>query len=835
MEKNIYFKDIRFSLSSFEELLVRIIVYSFYAVLSVVAFTLFFSDIENLFWLSTLLIIFLFDRAMRIKKGNVAISELLRRKNANIALCFTPAAYRVFHTAYRRSLITGFDPRLVLLDTLLSRKDIRKMLSRLDINAKEFSAKLTEKMSESGGGKPDKKTCMEEFEEMAIGAFWNAESVYEQFIEPRNLFAAVAAGEDNSAVTRLFSLFDLHPEDLAEAIVFSRYSRPFLNFRHTPAFLGDLVFRREPVRKRVVNRAWTSRPTKLLDAFSTDLTDLARTKKSGFLVGHEKEYNDILRIISRPGKPNVLLVGDPGVGMSSIIAHLAYEMTKDNVPDVLFDKRLISLDITRFVANATPEDLSGRIREIVDEVVIAGNVVLFIENMHDLFRTADAKSINAIDLFLPVIVNERIPVIGTTYPREFKVHIEPRTDFLEQFDVVHIDEISEREAVRFLIFRTILLEREFNVFVTFGAIRKSVELAHKYFRSRPLPGSASDLLKEAIVYVNQEKEKIVSPEIVVRIAEAQSKIPIRQAEGEEAEKLLNLESTIHKRLVNQENAVSAVSRALREYRSGLSRKGGPIASFLFVGPTGVGKTELSKILSLIQFGSKEMMQRFDMSEYQDKQSIFRFIGTPDGSRTGSITDGVLAKPYSLILLDEFEKAHPDILNLFLQVFDDGRLTDSLGRTVNFENTIIIATSNAHSDLIKRRIEEGVAMADINEEIKKKLTDYFRPELLNRFSDIVAFRNLTKEEMGIIAGFLVAEVTETLEETHGITLSVDKEVLVRLAELGYNPVFGARPLRQVISEKIRGVLAEKLLRKEIARGNSVRAILDGEEIRLSVES
>lgn len=834
MEKNIYFKDVRFSLSSFGELLVRVVVYSFYTVLSVVAFTLFFSDVENLFWLSVLLLIFLFDRVIQAKKGNVAVSELLRRKNANVALCFTPTAYRIFHTAYRRSLITGSDPRLVLLDALLGRKDIRKMLSRLDIDAKEFSAKLIEKTSESGGGKPDKKACMEEFENMAIGAFWNAESVYEQFIEPRNLFAAVSAGDD-PVVTRLFNLFDLNPADLAEVIVFNRYSRKFSNFRHVPAFLGDLVFRREPVRRRAINRAWTSRPTKLLDEFSIDLTDLARTKKSGFLVGHKKEYDDILRIISRPGKPNVLLVGDPGVGMSSIIAHLAYEMTKDNVPDVLFDKRLISLDITRLVANATPETLSGRIRDMIEEVVAAGNVVLFIENMHDLFRTADAKSINAIDLFLPVIVNERIPVIGTTYPREFKTHIESRTDFLDRFDVVRVDEISEQEAVRFLVFRTILLEREFDVFVTFGAIRKSVELAHKYFRNRPLPGSASDLLKEAIAHANQQKEKTVSPEIIVRIAEAQSRIPIKRAEGEEAEKLLDLENIIHKRLVNQENAVSAVSRALREYRSGLSRKGGPIASFLFVGPTGVGKTELSKILSSIQFGSKEMMQRFDMSEYQDKQSIFRFIGTPDGSKTGSLTDGVLAKPYSLILLDEFEKAHPDILNLFLQVFDDGRLTDSLGRTVSFENTIIIATSNAHSDLIKKRIEEGAAMTDINEEIKKKLTDYFRPELLNRFSNIVAFRSLTKEEIGIIAGFLVAEVAETLEEAHGITLHVDKEALFRLAELGYSPVFGARPLRQVISEKIRSVLAEKLLRKEIARGNSVRAILDGDEIRLSVES
>jgi ATP-dependent Clp protease ATP-binding subunit ClpE len=361
-----------------------------------------------------------------------------------------------------------------------------------------------------------------------------------------------------------------------------------------------------------------------------------------------------------------------------------------------------------------------------------------------------------------------------------------------------------------------------------------VELAHRYFRNKLLPGSASDLLKEAVVVVAQNREKIVTPETVIRLAESQSKIPIQQAEGKEAEQLLNLEETIHKKLVNQENAVRAVSSALREYRSGLTRKGGPIASFLFVGPTGVGKTELSKIIASLQFGSKDMMQRFDMSEYQDKQSIFRFIGTPDGTRTGSLTDAVLARPYSLVLLDEFEKAHPDILNLFLQVFDDGRLTDSLGRTVNFENTIIIATSNAHSDLIKTRIEEGVAMTDISEEIKKKLTDYFRPELINRFSDIVAFRNLTRDEIKIIAGFLVKEVGDILESTHGITLGVSDEALSRIAELGYSPVFGARPLRQVISEKIRSALAEKLLRKELARGNSVTVALRENEFIFTVE-
>ena len=284
-----------------------------------------------------------------------------------------------------------------------------------------------------------------------------------------------------------------------------------------------------------------------------------------------------------------------------------------------------------------------------------------------------------------------------------------------------------------------------------------------------------------------------------------------------------MEKIIHERLIDQETAVQAVARTLREYRSGLSRKGGPMAAFLFVGPTGVGKTELSKILASIHFGSKEAMIRFDMSEYQTKESLYRFIGAPDGKSGGALTDAIREKPYGLILLDEFEKAHPDILNLFLQVCDDGRLTDSLGRTVDFQNTIIIATSNAHSNFIKSEIEKGGDMRIIGEELKKKLTDVFRPELLNRFSDIIVFRNLLSEHIEAIAKLMLAELADVLKEEHGIDLSFDDSAVKKIAELGYDPVFGARPLRGVISEKVRSILAENILKGELVKGSGVKLI------------
>ena len=832
MAQNIFFKDKRLYISSLGELITRIVFYSWYAVFSAATIVaLVFTNVKPFFWAAVLATLFLLSRLIVVRKANRSISELSRRESINVADCATPSAYRIISASFRRAQITKEDPHLVLLFNLLKRRDVRNILTRLDVSYADFLAKLREKL-DANKHDLNLNELRAEFESVAVSAFANGVKTFEKFVEPRNLFvAAVFSGK--SAVTSLLNIFEINPSDIGEMVVFAKYAGGLSGMKKTPAFLGGLVFGQDPVRKRAVNRSWTSRPTSFLDKFSRDFTAQARREKIGFLIGHDREYENMLRAVSMPGKPNVILVGEPGSGITTLVAHLAYKMTKDEVPKVLFDKRLISLDIPKLLAGADADDLSERIRSLVAEVVMAGNVVLFIDNMHDLFRTSDGKSVNAIDMFLPLISNENIPVIGATYPREFKLIVEPRTDFLNQFEVVRVDEISEEEAVRFLAWRSILLEREFRVVITFKAIKKAVELGHKYFHDKMLPGSASDILKEAVIFAADKKTKSVSSDEVIKVAELKSKIPIKSAAGDEADKLLNLEELIHKKLVNQSSAVSAVSRALREYRSGLSRKGGPIASFLFVGPTGVGKTELSKILTEIQFGSKNLMQRFDMSEYQDRQSTFRLIGNPDGSRTGTLTDAVFSNPYSLILLDEFEKANADILNLFLQVFDDGRLTDSLGKTANFENTIIIATSNAHSNLIKQRIEEGVPIENISEEIKKKLTDYFKPELINRFSDVVAFRNLNMEEIKTIAGLLVNEVRGTIMSSHGIELMVDDAALRRIAELGYSPVFGARPLRQVISEKIRSVLADKILRKEISRGNAVNISFENGEFELLV--
>ncbi|MDO8557098.1 MAG: ATP-dependent Clp protease ATP-binding subunit [Candidatus Jorgensenbacteria bacterium] len=834
--KDYLFREPRLLISRSGEIFLNFITCAFYVLAPFCAFALFVFGNAVSEGLGVLLLLFLADRALHFGEAERTLIEV-DQGDGNVALALTPRGYRYISRAFRKSLFHGDNFYLSLFRGLISQHGIKIAVRRLGRASGELLEKLDayendiprSNPSSAGlrAGKRPREELLVHAEILMRGAFRSAQASGERYIEPRNIFAALFAAADPAA-RKYFEVINLSFEEAQAAIIFARWSGTLSWLKRIPVVLGGFAHRPRFLRHRIINRAWTSRPTPILDSYSTDLTDLAREEKTGFLIGHKKEYDTLVHVISRIGKPNALLVGEPGAGKSTIIAHLAFNITKDLVPPILFDKRLVSLDVGELIAEATPEILAGRLRKIVEEILLAQNIVLFIPDAHNLFRTAQAKGINAIDVLLPVIKSEAIPTICETYPREFKQYIEPRSDFLDQFQVVRVDEISEEEATRFLIYTALLLERQSGIFATLQAVRGAVTIGHRYFTQKLLPGSAVDLLKQAFAVARERKLDAVSYDIVAEIAEGQSKIPIQQAGEVETEKLLNLENIIHKRLVNQNAAVAAVSSALREYRSGLSRRGGPIATFLFVGPTGVGKTELAKILAEAQFGTRDAMKRFDMSEYQDKQSIFQFIGTPDGERTGALTDAILANPYSLVLLDEFEKAHPDILNLFLQVFDDGRLTDGLGRTVNFENTIIIATSNAHSEFIKTEVEKGRQIEAIGEELKKKLTDYFKPELLNRFSNVIVFRNLKLEEIYIVTGFLIDEVAGLLRDTHGIELQVEDTAQKKIAELGYSPVFGARPLRQMISEKIRGVLAEKILRKEVGRGDTLILSVSGEE-------
>lgn len=829
----------------------RLVIYSFYIILATGTATLLISDISRLFWAGILLFLFLISRVFHLGDGERSIIELFRylprlsrreaaqkgekfEKKFNAADYLTSGSFSILERAYDKALVVGGDVYLYLIKFLVQLPDIKKGLARLDVEARDFELKIDEliKGEENKNIKNSKEELFLKIEALAKLAFLDAVGAKNKFVEPVNFFSALGGANDVN-INKLFNLFDINSADLGKAMLFSRFDGGFSFWRNLPKVFGGFAAKPYRIRHRVINRAWTSRTTPILDKFGADFTDLARAGEAGFIIGHEEEYNRLVDILSRPTKPNVLLLGEPGSGRETLISALAFAIIKDEVPAAIFDKRLVSLQISNLVSGASQEELSKRLNKIVEEIIMAGNIILYIPDIHNLTKPFENSGMSAADILMPIINNDTFPVVASTYLKEYKQFIEPLSDFANAFEVVRVEEVSEDEAIKILIYKSLILERQHRAVISFNAVKKSVELAHRYFRQKLLPSSAEDLLKEALSYILQNKDRVLNVDDVIAVVERKINVPIKRASKEEAEKLLNLENIIHQSLIDQEPAVSAVSRALREYRSGLSRKGGPIAAFLFVGPTGVGKTELSKILAKIQFGSENAMVRFDMSEYQTKESIMRFIGAPDGKNSGSLTEAIIQKPFSLVLFDEFEKAHPDILNLFLQVFDDGRLTDNLGRTVDFTNTIIIATSNAHSNFIKEQIEAGAQIGQVSEDLKKKLTEYFKPELLNRFSQVVVFKNLSREDTEAIARLQLKSLAKTLGETHSINLAFDELAIKRIAELGYDPVFGARPLRQVISEKLRGVLAEKILKEEIVKGGRARVILENDEIKISV--
>ncbi len=821
-----YFREARFLMTLPGRILVRTASYVSYIVFMVAGFVLAFSDISQLRVAGIFILVFFADMIFHFGEGDEPFSEMSKERKVNLARYLSPAAYSALEKSFDRSLISRNNFFLETAKELLSRKEIKEGLIRLDLKPEEVGHKIISLMaSEENRNHFDKKATLEMAEVLVVNAGMRSILNNRQFIETVDLFSGLLFVGDEKT-DRIFNTFSVEATDLELAMLLSSLKKKW-SFS-LPSSVGGFSFETQrELRHRVVNRAWTSRPTPMLDKFSKDLTDLARENEVGFIIGHGNDYQRLADTLSRPINPNALLVGEEGVGKETIVMHLARQIVKDEVPSPLFDKRLVSLEIASLVAGASSEEMQSRLKKITEEIFMAGNVILYIPDFHNLVKTSGNYYLSAADALMPIIKENAFPVIGGTYPKDFKEFIEPRSDIAGIFEVIRVDEVSEADAQKILVYESLILEKKTGVVISFAAIKAAVMLGEKYLALKFLPSNAEELLKDALIIAQREEKKYLTREEVVKATEEKVNIPIHEASGEEAEALLNMEDIIHRRLIDQEEAVKAVSTSLREYRSGLSRPGGPIASFLFIGPTGVGKTELAKILAKIHFGAESSMVRFDMTEYQDKESFYRFIGSPDGKISGALTDAILKKPYSLILLDEFEKAFPDILNLFLQVFDDGRLTDNLGRTVGFQNTIIIATSNAHSDIINESLSKGEKMESIAEYLKKRLTDVFKPELVNRFSKIVVFKDLSPKDVYAVAGINLSDLSNTLIN-QGIKLKFDESAVKQIAKIGYQPEFGARPLRRAIEENLRAPLAEKLLKKEIKRGDNVKVSFQNEQ-------
>jgi len=583
-------------------------------------------------------------------------------------------------------------------------------------------------------------------------------------------------------------------------------------------------FRSKAARKPkgAMDRAMTAVATPVLDAFSRDLTQLARVGALPVCVGRDREIEEIFRVFEGE-KANPLVVGNPGVGKTMVIEGVASRMAAEDVPIVLKDKRLVSLSIASLVSGAGKiGELEERLNVVLDEVARAGNIVLYIDNIHNLIGVSSGggETLDLSEILTTFLKQGRFYVIGSTDPANYSRYIERGGSLLDVFQKVEILEPETNNAILILEAKSGNIEYRHKVFFSYDAIEKAVTLSQRYIHDRYLPEKAINLLEEVAVFVKKTKgrDAMVTGEEVAEVVSRKARVKVTKVTEKESEKLLNLEEKIHERIIDQEEAVKAVASALRRARTELRDINRPIANLLFLGPTGVGKTELAKTVALVYFGSEKNMIRLDMSEYQTPAAINRLIGSPPGygQELGYLTEAVRTNPFSLILLDELEKAHPDILNVFLQVMDDGRLTDGTGRTIDFTNAILIATSNAGTQLIQDRMREGKATSEIeNELMTSALAQYFRPEFLNRFDKIVVFKPLSPENIEEIVKLLIQQVANRLL-IKGITLQASPEAILELAKEGFDPIYGARPLRRLIQEKVDDALAKFLLTGKLTR-------------------
>lgn len=633
----------------------------------------------------------------------------------------------------------------------------------------------------------------------------------------------------------------------------------------------------------------------MVDQYSRDLTAYAREGKLDPVIGRHDEIQRVIQILSRRTKNNPCLIGEPGVGKTAVAEGLAQKIISGNVPETIKDKRVLTLDISGMVAGSKYRgEFEERIKRVISEVKEDGNILLFIDEIHTIIGAGGAEgAIDAANILKPSLARGELQIIGATTIEEYRKHIEKDAALERRFQPVMVEEPSEEEAVEILIGLKGAYENHHHVTITDEALEAAVHLSARYINDRFLPDKAIDLIDEAcskvrlssytsspkvkelekkVAELEEEKEQAIKDEAYERASEIKktqkelndemirlnsewekvrsseqlivgenevadivaswTKIPVRKLEEEESERLRKLELILHERVIGQEEAVSAVAKAIRRGRVGLKDPKRPIGSFLFLGPTGVGKTELSKALAEAMFGKEDAMIRVDMSEYMEKHSVSKLIGSPPGyvgyDEGGQLSEKIRRNPYSVLLFDEIEKAHPDIFNILLQVLDDGHVTDSQGRKIDFKNTVIIMTSNAGAANIVTPKKLGFSVGDTHEadyqKMKASVMDevkhLFKPEFLNRIDETIVFHPLTKENVKDIADIMLKTICERIKEQLGVETVVSEAVRNHLAEKGFDENYGARPLRRVIQNEIEDAMAEEYLDGKFVQGDTV---------------
>lgn len=635
--------------------------------------------------------------------------------------------------------------------------------------------------------------------------------------------------------------------------------------------------------------------TETLDKFSRDMTALAKKNKFDPIVGRDKEIERIVQILSRRTKNNPCLVGDPGVGKTAIVEGLAQKIAEGNVPDTLKNKRIVGLDLSAMVAGSKYRgEFEERMKKAMDEVKADGNIILFVDEIHTIIGAGAAEgAIDASNILKPALSRGEIQLIGATTLEEYRKHIEKDAAFERRFQPVKVEEPDEQAAVAMLKALRDKYEMHHKVTISDDAIEAAVKLSSRYVSDRFLPDKAIDLIDEAasrlrlktfsapdnvaemeekLAEMEKEKEaaikteefekaaeikraqdalraqwkeakkewennhenqaQVVTREEVAEVVSVWTGVPLQSLQEEESQRLLHLEDILHQRVIGQSEAVKALAKAIRRGRVGLKDPNRPIGSFLFLGPTGVGKTELSKALAEALFGDEDAMIRIDMSEYMEKHSVSRMVGSPPGyvgyEEGGQLSEKVRRNPYSVVLFDEIEKASPDVFNVLLQVLDDGHITDGQGRKVDFKNTVIIMTSNAGARSIVEPKRVGFTSMETEEQsyqnmkknVMEEVRHIFKPEFLNRIDDMIVFHSLTQEDILEIVKLMTKTVSKRIKENMDITVTFTDKALEKIAEEGYDKAFGARPLRRAIQSRIEDAFAEEYLMGNFKAGDKV---------------
>lgn len=775
---------------------------------------------------------------------------------------------------------------------------IYKLMEKLNLDPAKLQIDLQGMMRRGNfEGQPQFSPRVKTVLELSLSA---ANGMGDEFISPEHILLSLLQ-EGEGVAAQVLSQRGITSEKLNQAIVLERES-------------GE-----EKEKKEEAEEAET--PTKALELYSVDLTQLARGGKIDPVVGRGSEIERVIHILSRRTKNNPVLIGDAGVGKTAIVEGLAQRIATGDVPESMANKRVIMLDLMALVAGARHRgEFEERLKQVIKEIkMAAGEIIIFIDELHNLVGAgAGEGSMDASNILKPSLARGELQTIGATTITEYRKYIEKDPALERRFQPVLVMEPTVEKAIEMLRALRDKYEAFHKVSISDEAIEAAVKLSHRYIGDRFLPDKAVDLMDEAAAAIrlpaislpeevktlqdkilrleNEKKEaaqlkdqmrvddlqkelkeanakladliaaweerkstttNVVNPEIIAEIVSRWTNIPVSRLTQKESDKLISLENFLHERLINQDGAVAAVAEAVRRGRAGLSSGKRPIGSFIFLGPTGVGKSELAKTLAEVLFGTEDQLVRLDMSEYMEKHGVARLIGAPPGyvgyEEGGQLTEAVRRKPYSVVLLDEIEKAHPDVFNILLQILDDGRLTDNKGRTISFKNTILICTSNIGTSLIqsedfaevkeqaivplsvgeKPKIEikekgdlsaeaqreKADAFTKLSEKLFGELRKFFSPELLNRFDEIIIFRPLTREHMLKIVDLILKQTQKALEEQK-IHLGVSEAAKAKLVDLGFDPMYGGRPLRRVAQRYIDNPISSAIIKKEYAAGDEI---------------